>query len=112
MAQTREDFLALDCLLSAVGSAQRVVFSHCDPQHLGWLWELLLHALENETSEVLSGRNELAVTELGHIDIDVPMVEPIPHLRSKNVVENSKIDDESCDIVYRAADRNVADIAM
>src|SRR6059058_2052986 len=81
-------------LVSAVGGAQRVVLSHRHPQHSRGFREIPLDPLENKSGEILSGRNELSVTELGHIDIDVAMVEPIPDLRSQNVVKNSKINDE------------------
>src|SRR4051812_48919098 len=104
--------LCTGSLVSAVGGAQRVVFSHRHPQHSRGFRKILIDPLENKTREILSGRNELAVTELGHIDVDVPVVKPIPHLRSKNVVENSKIYDEPRDVVYRSAHRNVADIAV
>src|SRR4051812_12255965 len=99
-------------LVSGVGGAQRVVLAHRYAQHSRGFRELLLDPLKNETREILSGRNELSVAKFGHIDVDVPVVEPIPHLRSQNVVENSKIDDESRDIVDRSSDRDVADVAM
>src|SRR5947209_6021710 len=99
-------------LIPGVSRAQGVVFADRDANDFGGLWQLSLHTLEDEAREVLPGWDELSVTELGHIEIDVAVIEPIPHLLLENPVEHAEIDDESGLLIDRPTHCHVADIGM
>src|SRR5436305_15124100 len=99
-------------LIPAVSRAQCVVFAHSDANDFCGLWQLSLHTLEDEAREVLPGRDELCVTELGHIEIDVAVIEPIPHLLLENPVKHAEIDDESGLVIDRSTYGHVAHIGM
>src|SRR5437762_13157826 len=81
-------------LVRAVSSAEAVVFADRHARHLCGFGQLLRYSLEDVTGEVLPGRNELSVRELGHIEIDVAMVEAILDLLLEDLVEHAEVDDE------------------
>src|SRR5256714_5688347 len=99
-------------LVPTVGGAQCVVFADGDAHHSGRLGQLAFDALEDVARQILAGGNQFDILELGHIEIDVAMVEPILHLLLENSVEHAEVDDESRFTVDRSANSDVADVAV
>src|SRR5581483_1607240 len=74
--------------------------------------ERLFHALEDEPRHVFTARHQPPLLELGHIAIDVLLVEPYEHDLVDNVVEVLEIDDEPRRVIDLAADGHVARVLM
>src|SRR5215210_5217980 len=99
-------------LLPAVGGAQAFVLTDGNAYDFRRLWELALHALEDVARQVLTGWDELAVRELGDIEIDVAVVEARLHLLAQDAVENSEVDYKSGRVVDWPADGHIAHIGV
>ena len=99
-------------LIRRVSRAQSVVFPDGDANDFGGLGQLFIHALEDKAREVLTGGDEFSLAKLRHVEIDVSVIEPIPHLLLENPIEHAKIDDESGFLIDRSAHRHVANIAV
>lgn len=95
-----------------VRRAQRVVFGELDTVDGDRPWQPGAHAIEYEPGEVLTAWNELAVSELGHVDVDVAMVETDPHLVRENTVKLGEVEDETSQRIDLSAERDVANIAV
>src|SRR5579862_373127 len=72
----------------------------------------LFHALEDEAREILAARYESPRLELGHVEIDVLLVESGEHNLGDDVVECLEIDDESGLGIDLATDRHVAPVLV
>ena len=71
-----------------------------------------LQPIIDETHEVFSGRDQLSIGKLWHIEVDVAMIEAIAHLALQHVIKKSEIDDETGFLVDRTGNGDVARIAV
>src|SRR5215831_10610972 len=100
-----------DTLVGAVARAKRSVFGdrHLDYAHRA---KRGLHTVVNEPRELLARRDFLAVGELGHVEIHVPMVEARAYLGVQHAVEDGEVDDHPGSRIHVAGHRHFADVAM
>src|SRR3954462_10873642 len=99
-------------LLRAVGGAQAVVFSDSDAHDLRRLGQLGVHALEDVAGKIFARRYQLPIAEVRDVEIDVAVVETIPHVGLQNAIEHAEIHDKSRLIVEWPADSHIAYVAV
>ena len=71
-----------------------------------------MNPMEDEPSELLAGRDQFAVRELRHVDVDVAMIEPIANLGGEDAIEQREVDDHPGVRIQRTANCDVADVAV
>ena len=62
--------------------------------------------------QLLAGRHEPAIAELGDVEVDVRVIESSANLALQYLVEHAEIDDETGDRIDRTGDRHVAHVTV
>ena len=89
-----------------------MVFRYRNARNAIAVWHSRRDAIENEDREILTCRDQQPVGELGHFDVDVPVIESISHFLRENRVQQSKVNDKSCLWIDVAFNSHVAHITM
>jgi hypothetical protein len=99
-------------LATPVCSAQRAILSELHVIDYHRSRKLIAQLIENESRKIFAAWNELAVSKLGDVDVDVPVIEPVLHFVRENPVQMSEVDDESSQRIDLSTDRDLAHIGM
>ena len=78
----------LSSFAASICRAQCAILGNFHGVHSNRIWQPRANPVVDESSEIFAARNQLSVCKLGNVDVDVSMIEPIPHFIGKDRVEN------------------------